>query len=200
MMFDTLKQRARPGSAQKRGEGRFSKWPILIAAILLWAFMPAQGRAENFSPAPPSERQTPSGLPVPRYVSLKYDTTNARAGPGDDTRLLFVFRVKGLPVQVVAETREWRRICDPDGGLSWVHKRLTDGRRTVLRLRPEALAMHKHPSADAQMVAYLKPRALAGLERCDKGWCEIEVDKVKGWVPSNAVWGAKPQALCRAVR
>lgn len=200
MMFDTLKQRARPPFAQKSGVGPVAMRLILTVGVLLCALLPTQGWAENFSSSPPSGRQTPSGLPVPRYVSLKYDTTNARAGPGDDTRLLFVFRVKGLPVQVVAETREWRRVCDPDGGLSWVHKRLTDGRRTALGLSPEPIAMHKHPMTGAQVVAYLKPRALAGLARCDKDWCEIEVDKVKGWVPSKAVWGTDNQALCRTVR
>ncbi len=200
MMFDPLKQRPVRQIAQNSGAWPWAMGLILMTSLLLSAMGPAPGWAQNNSPSAPSQRQTPSGLPVPRYVSLKYDTTNARAGPGDDTRLLFVFRVKGLPVQVVAETREWRRVCDPDGGLSWVHKRLTDGRRTVLRLKAEPLAMHKHPLSDAPVVAYLKPRALAGLERCDKGWCEIEVEKVKGWVPSKAVWGTDRQALCRTVR
>lgn len=200
MMFDTLKQRAGPQIAQKHGAAPSAKRAILLAVILLWVIVPGLGRTENFSSGPVSERQTPSGLPVPRYVSLKYDTTNARAGPGDDTHLLFVFRVKGLPVQVVAETREWRRVCDPDGGLSWVHKRLTDGRRTVLRLKAEPLPMLKHMRLDAPVVAYLKPKALAGLERCDKDWCEIKVDKLKGWVPAKAVWGTETQALCRTSR
>ena len=69
------------------------------------------------SAADKAERQTPSGLPVPRYVSLKFDVVNARSAPGDDSRLLWIYRAKGLPVQVVAETPEWRRICDPEGGL-----------------------------------------------------------------------------------
>ena len=73
--------------------------------------------------APPSfaektERVSPSGLPVPRYVSLKFDTVNARSAPGDESRLLWVYHAKGLPVQVVAETPEWRRICDPERALT----------------------------------------------------------------------------------
>ena len=63
-------------------------------------------------------------MPVPRYVSLKFDKVNARAGPGDDHKLLFVYRVRGLPLQVIAETSEWRRVCDPEGTLAWVHKRV----------------------------------------------------------------------------
>ncbi len=41
-----------------------------------------------------AERATPSGFPVPRYVTLKFGTVNARAGPGDDHRLLWVYKVK----------------------------------------------------------------------------------------------------------
>ena len=79
-------------------------------------------------------RPTPSGLPVPRYVTLKFGSVNARAGPGDDYRTLWVYQVRGLPVQVIAESSEWRRICDPDGGVAWVHMRTTDGRRNVMRI------------------------------------------------------------------
>ena len=45
-------------------------------------------------------RETPSGLPVPRFVALKHDPANARGGPGDDYRLLWVYHNKGLPLQV----------------------------------------------------------------------------------------------------
>ncbi|MEI9891656.1 MAG: SH3 domain-containing protein [Caulobacteraceae bacterium] len=105
------------------------------------------------------ERITPSGLQVPRYVSLKFDTVNARSAPGDDSRLLWVYHAKGLPVQVVAETPEWRRICDPERGLAWVHRRTTDGRRMVMRLQPQPLDMHAKPDAGSRTVAFLAPRA-----------------------------------------
>src|SRR6201991_3487678 len=100
---------------------RPSRRLLKSAALVLLAAASVYGPAQAAPPAP--ERQTPSGMPVPRYVSLKFDKVNARAGPGDDHRLLWVYKVKGLPVQVVAETAEWRRICDPDGKLAWVHRR-----------------------------------------------------------------------------
>ena len=171
---------------------------IFTAIALVSALGPESARAANFSSPPPSDRQTPSGLPVPRYVSLKYANANARSGPGDDNRLLWVFRVRGLPVQVIAETAEWRRICDPDGGLSWVHKRLTDGRRMAMSLRPKTLAIQKQPKAASPVVAYLNPRALAVLERCDQEWCKIKVDKVQGWVPSAQIWGTDERPQCHA--
>ena len=84
----------------------------VIRALLAAAALGA-GLVFGVAEAAP-DRPTPSGLPVPRYVSLKFDKVNARSGPGDDHRLLFVYRVRGLPMQVVAETAEWRRVCDPE--------------------------------------------------------------------------------------
>ena len=157
------------------------------AGLVLLAWL-AAGSA--LAIAPPKPRATPSGLPVPRYVSLKFDPVNARAGPGDDHRLLWVFHARGLPVQVVAETDEWRRICDPDGGLSWVHKRTTDGRRSVMRTQAGPAAIRLKPRDGAPVLAYLAPRALADLDRCDKGWCRVRVGRVSGWALASDVWGA----------
>ncbi|RAK59387.1 hypothetical protein DJ021_05995 [Phenylobacterium hankyongense] len=144
-----------------------------------------------------SERPTPSGLPVPRYVSLKFDKVNARAGPGDDHRLLWVYRVRSLPVQVVAETSEWRRICDPDGGLAWVHKRTTDGRRMVLNMSPRPVALRRRPKPTAAVGAYLNPRALAALVRCEKGWCRVRADGESGWAQEGELWGSAEAPQCR---
>lgn len=147
-----------------------------------------------------AERETPSGYPVPRYVSLKFDRVYARAGPGEDHRLLWVYRVKGLPVQVVAENSEWRRICDPQGGMAWVHKRLTDGRRSVLRTQAGAAVIRRKPRPDADIEAYLNPRAMAALVRCEKGWCKVKVDGVTGWTEASGLWGTSPAVQCRPPR
>jgi len=165
-------------------------WMFAVAGVALaLAAPPRAGAAE--------ERRTPSGLPVPRYVSLKFDRVNARAGPGDDHKLMWVYRARGLPVQVVAETSEWRRICDPEGGLVWVHKRTTDGRRMVMNTQTAATPLLKRPRADARIAAILKPRALAALDRCDKGWCRVKADGASGWTREGALWGTAETPQCR---
>jgi SH3-like domain-containing protein len=165
----------------------------LIALVLAAAPPEASPAADK-----DKERPTPSGLPVPRYVSLKFDPVNARAAPGDDSRLLWVYHAKGLPVQVVAETNEWRRICDPERGLAWVHRRTTDGRRMVMRLQGQPLAMLSHPKPGAPVEAYLAPRALAELDRCNKdGWCRLKAGHRTGWAPAAEVWGTAEEPQCR---
>lgn len=160
--------------------------PLLAALLAAGAAGPAA-----------AERATPSGYPVPRYISLKFDKVYARAGPGEDHRLLWVYQVKGLPVQVVAENSQWRRICDPQGNMAWVHKRLTDGRRTVMRVRQSPLPIRSRPRAEAEIRAYLNPRAIAALVRCDEDWCKVRVDGVTGWAPASGLWGTADAVQCR---
>jgi SH3-like domain-containing protein len=166
----------------------------LLAALLLAGATPALAADKEKD----KERPTPSGLPVPRYVSLKFDQVNARSAPGDDSRLLWVYRAKGLPVQVVAETNEWRRICDPERGLAWVHRRTTDGRRMVMRLQPTPLPLLSKPQADGHVKAFLASRALADLDRCTKdGWCKLKAGRQDGWAPAAQVWGTAEEPQCR---
>lgn len=163
----------------------------MVAALAIAALAPQPGVAAG------PERTTPSGYPVPRYITLKFGEVNARAGPGDDHRLLWVYRAKGLPVQVVAETSEWRRICDPDGAMAWVHKRLTDGRRAVMNMDDTPAVLRRKPKAEAEPAAYLNVRALAQLDRCKDGWCRVKADGVSGWTREGELWGTAPRAQCR---
>jgi SH3-like domain-containing protein len=149
------------------------------------------------APALAAPRQTPSGLPVPRYVTLKFDKVNARAGPGDDYPARWVYQVPDLPVQVVAETAEWRKVCDPEGGSAWVHRRTTDGRRSVMRLAPDAVPLKSKADADARTVAILPARGLASLDKCRDGWCRLKGRGGAGWVPQSAVWGVNEAPQCK---
>jgi SH3-like domain-containing protein len=138
-----------------------------------------------------------SGYCVPRYLSLKRGEVYARKGPGKDYPTLWVYRAKGLPVQVVAETTDWRRICDPDGGIAWVHRTMLDGRRTVIATAARAVPLRREPRADSPADGLLNARSLASFER-DKGpWRRISAGGVAGWVTAEEVWGTALQAQCR---
>jgi SH3-like domain-containing protein len=142
---------------------------------------------------------TPSGFAVPRWLVLKFGEVNARSGPSEENRVLWTYRSKGLPVQVVAETKEWRRICDPDGGLVWVKKGQVDGRRNVMRAKPTALVLLRAPKAGAATAAYLRPRSLAEFQTCKDGWCQVKAAGVSGWAPAGELWGVAEQPQCRGV-
>src|SRR5260370_18733379 len=75
---------------------------------------------------------TTSGLPVPRYVSLKSDHVNVRAGPTKDNDVAWVYTRSGLPVEITAEFENWRRVRDSEGAEGWVYHSLLSGRPTAV--------------------------------------------------------------------
>ena len=79
-------------------------------------------------------KETPSGLPLPRFVSLKADKVHVRQGPGTDHKIAWVFQQAGLPVEVIQEFETWRRVRDSEGATGWVFHAMLSGRRTVVIL------------------------------------------------------------------
>ncbi|MEZ5926158.1 MAG: SH3 domain-containing protein [Hyphomicrobiaceae bacterium] len=142
-----------------------------------------------------------SGLPVPRFVSLKSDRVNVRKGPGTDYPIAWVFQKAGLPVEVVREYGAWRQVRDSDGTEGWIIQNLLSGRRTAVvtpwkrtqksasqtAARPTAL--HADASTDSAVIAYAEAGTLAGLIACDKTWCEISVADRRGYVEQSQLWG-----------
>ena len=166
--------------------------PARALMALLSAFAVAGAAQAGAAP-----RRTPSGQPVPRYVSLKFGEVNARAGPGDDYKLLWTYRTRGLPVQVIAETDDWRRICDPEGSVAWVHQRTVDNRRTVMRVEAQGLPLHRGPDERSPTVAVLDGRSLATFDACKKDWCQVTAGRARGWAPAAALWGTADKPQCR---
>lgn len=140
---------------------------------------------------------TPSGFAVPRWLVLKFDEVNARSGPSEENRILWTYHSRGLPVQVVAETKEWRRICDPDGGLVWVKKGQVDGHRNVMRLKDAPLELRRSAKAEAGVTAILKARSIAEFDGCKNGWCRVKAGGVTGWAQASELWGVAEEPLCR---
>lgn len=166
--------------------------PVIAAVLMLLA-----GGCEQGGEAEAQGREGPSGFPVPRYVSLRFDTVNARAGPSEEHRVVWTYRTRGLPVQVIAETLDWRRVCDPDGGVAWVHKRTTDGRRTALRPAAESLPLTADPRDGSEVRAVLAGRSVSTLDRCRDGWCLLRAGEGQGWTRASNIWGGTPGVQCR---
>ncbi len=138
----------------------------------------------------------PSGLPVPRFVSLKADEVNVRRGPGWDHAVAWVFRRAGLPVEVIAEFDVWRQIRDSEGSTGWVLGTLLSGRRTVLvapwKTDKRTLNLYNAAKTSAEVRAKLAPNVLGDVEDCDGRWCQITAGSVSGYISQELVWGAYP--------
>lgn len=158
------------------------------------------GAANEPTATMPGGRPTPTRQPVPRWLTLKADKVRARSGPGLDYHILWEYHAAGLPVQVIAETREWRKICDPDGAVVWVHRSVVRSRRSAFNATTQEIPIRSGRSDTASVRARLSPRSILSMDACEDGWCHVGGRKVHGWVPQSAVFGAATQPLCDARR
>lgn len=155
----------------------------------------------NASAQPPkvdlaARKAGPSGLPLPRFVSLKADKVNVRRGPGWDHGVAWEFRRAGLPVEVIAEFDVWRRIRDSEGAEGWVLGTLLSSRRTVLiapwKTDRRTLDLRRDTSTGSEVKAKLAPGVLGDVEKCNGEWCQITAGGVTGYISQELVWGAYP--------
>ncbi|MBB3809654.1 SH3 domain-containing protein [Pseudochelatococcus contaminans] len=139
-----------------------------------------------------------SGLPVPRYVSLKSDRVNLRAGPAKDHRTLWVYQRAGLPVEVTAEFATWRRIRDSEGSEGWVLHSLLSGRRTALvapwdrNKEGGPYPLYERASENVKVQARLEPGVIVSIDNCDGTWCRVSIRNVRGFIQQKLLWGVYP--------
>ena len=143
--------------------------------------------------APPKNpQQKTSTKEFPRFASLKADKVNVRRGPGADHEVVWVYNKAGLPVEVLAEFENWRRIRDSEGAEGWVFHALLSYRRTAL-VKPwakeEMVALRKDGTQNAQVVAWLQPGVVMDVEECNGAWCLSHAGDTTGWVAQNELWG-----------
>lgn len=148
----------------------------LLAPAALAGEAPARGPVTN--------------LPLPRYVSMRAETANARRGPGLDQRVDWEFVRRGMPLEITAEYGNWRRVQDAEGLGGWVHHTLLSGVRTAL-VRAEA-ALRSGPTEGATVRAMAETGVIARLDACAGDWCEINAGGTRGWLPRAVLWGVDP--------
>ncbi len=169
---------------------------ILILGLGLAACVASlPGRAAETADANGQTVGSVSGLPVPRFVSLKADRVNLREGPSKDHRTTWIYQRAGLPVEITAEFGMWRKVRDSDGTEGWVLHNLLSGRRTAIVApwkKDTIFTLYSHPADTAAPLARLQPGVIGAIKTCDGGWCEIYGDGFDGYIRQDVLWGVYP--------
>jgi len=164
---------------------------VFVVAAMAVLVLPAAASSELATGAS-------SGLPVPRFVSLKPDKVNVRAGPTRNHDVSWQFTRSGLPVEITAESDNWRRIRDWEGSEGWVYHSLLSGRRTAMvisKAKDELVPLFGAADDQGPVVARLQPGVGASVRKCTGKWCHIAGSGFDGWIAQERLWGVYPNEL-----
>jgi SH3-like domain-containing protein len=129
--------------------------------------------------------------PVPRFASLSRDQVYMREGPSYRHRILWVYRRKGMPVEIVSQFDVWRRVRDSEGTTGWVHSTMISETRTVLVTAKKPAPVYRADDPRSQILALAQPGVVAKLETCTARRCEIDAEGTEGWIDKNNIWGVR---------
>lgn len=133
-----------------------------------------------------------TGLPLPRFVSLKRDKVNVRKGPNESFDVAWTYTRKNLPIEIISEYDNWRKIRDHLGEEGWIFHSLLSGSRYAL-VNPWKqdgfFTIHNKKNESSRIVAKLEAGSLGKISDCDTTWCQISVDTYQGYIKQEFLWG-----------
>jgi len=130
-----------------------------------------------------------------RYVSLRSDKAFLREGPTYQHRVLFIYKRKDYPLQVLSVYESWRRVRDADGTVGWMSQTNLSDQRTVLVVGQGLAMLRSAPYVTSPIVAKAQPGVVGKLRACKPQFCEITAGNEKGWIDRARIWGVDPGEL-----
>lgn len=119
-----------------------------------------------------------------------------RVGPGREYQVEWMYLKRGLPVEIIQEYDNWRKVRDPEGNEGWIMHSLLSGDRTAIvtpwQKRTDMVEMLDAPQPSARLVARIESGVITAVSKCENGWCELSAGQASGYVRQNQLWGVYP--------
>lgn len=134
-----------------------------------------------------------SGICDPYYASIKSNAVNSHRGPGKEYKISFRYIQKGTPVMIIAKYDHWRKIKDPLGDESWIHKSMLSPKRFVITMSKGPIKLMSQSNSSSRVVAYVLKNVVMELTSVRGNWCNVVFHgndgKFVGWIKKTDVFG-----------
>jgi len=125
------------------------------------------------------------------FISVKAKQAVLFEGPSNTTEKMFIV-TEGYPLEVLVSLKDWKKVKDHNGKISWIESKYTHHERTVLILKDNAVIFnqandksHKLANVDKFVVLKLNSSMLFG------SWAQVktQIEGLIGFINSKEVWG-----------
>ena len=137
---------------------------LLLSLSATWLGAPTWAQNTNLGTTTGPE----TGLPIPRFVALKVDEARMRSKPSTDHSILFIYLREGLPMKVLEERGDWRRVVDHEGFEGWMKNTILTNDRTFRIIAPVS-DMHLRADMESPVRAELQEGVIGNISLCRGG-------------------------------
>lgn len=121
------------------------------------------------------------------FVSLKSSEVNMRVGPGKEYPIIWIFMRANLPMLLIAEFEQWRKVRFIDNTEGWVHKNMISQRNTVI-VSEDSVIMYRY-SSTSNPIARVEKNVVLRVLKHESNWVKVEINNMKGWIQRKSLWG-----------
>ncbi len=122
------------------------------------------------------------------FLTLRNEKVNLRQGPSFAYPVKIFYKKKFLPVLVLDKSDNFRKIKDHENNSGWIHISQLSKKKAAITIDDDILVFSK-PSIYSTPKVILKKGRLCIVKKCKDRWCKINVDKFKGWIKKDSLWG-----------
>ena len=122
-----------------------------------------------------------------RFLMLKNDKVNVRYGPGFKYPIKFIYKKKFLPVKIIDNKENFRRIIDHKNNSGWIH--VSQLKKVNSLIVSEDTILFSKASKFSKPLAKLEKGRLVIIKECKLNWCRIQTGDYIGWIDKKNVWG-----------
>ena len=128
-----------------------------------------------------------SNIAISEVRSLKNTKVNVRLGPSKNYPIKFVYKKKYLPVVIIDEHYNWRKVRDYDNDTGWVHISQLSKIKTTVTTKDNQV-VYSSPTIYSRPKVKLEIYQVLTIKKCNQTWCEIKNNKIDGWVKKDHLW------------
>ena len=122
-----------------------------------------------------------------RFLMLKNDKVNVRYGPGFKYPIKFIYKKRFLPVKVIDNKENFRRIIDHKNNSGWIH--ISQLKKVNSLIVSEDTILFSKASKFSKPLAKLEKGKLLIVKKCQENWCKVSDENYLGWINTNNAWG-----------
>ena len=122
------------------------------------------------------------------FLTLKYNNVKVRQGPSFKYPVKFIYKKKYLPIKIIDNKDNFRKITDLKNNNGWIHVSQLSKKKSAINIHNLSI-IFKKPNIYSQPMAKLEKGKMVIVKKCKEDWCKIITNDYKGWIFKNYLWG-----------